>query len=97
MTNGITWHQTVTGSMRNGVKDFTLNKDFVFSGDLDNFSVEASLKGTSMPELSFESKWQRAQTGLTFKATFNQYNAEYTHTGPMTDFTCTWKIVKNTE
>ena len=92
MENGITYHRTVTGQMKNGIENFDSQQDLVFTGDANKFDVQANMAGSFMPSVKFETSWQYDPTKLSLKSTFNKYNFEYIHTGPRTDFTCAWKM-----
>lgn len=92
MVNGIAYHQTTNGQMRNGAEDFNVQEDFVFSGDFSKFDVEGSMSGSYLPTMSFSTNWEYDPTNLALKATLNEYHVEYTHVGGWKDFTCTYHV-----
>lgn len=92
MNDGFTYHQSVAGQMKNGAKDFNFQKDLVFTGDANKFELQTNLAGSFLPTIKFETTWQYNPILLSFKSTLNDLSVEYTHTGPMNDFTCNWKL-----
>lgn len=97
MADGLTYHQTITGEMKNGWKSFNLQKDMVFTGDSSKFNIETSMSGSFVPTLKFATAWQYNPIVMSLKTTFNDYYVEYTHNGPVSDFRCDWKVQMPTE
>lgn len=97
MDDGFTYHQTVTGDMKNGVDNFNYQKDLIFTGDANKFDLQTNLAGSFVPTVKIETSWQYDPIVLSLKTTLNDMSVEYTHTGPMNDFTCIWKIQKESE
>lgn len=92
MANSVTFHQTITGEMKNGWQSFNLAKDLVFSGDMSNFDLTASVTGSMVPTMKLETKWNNSQMSGELKVTVHDYYFEYIHAGTISDFTCNWKL-----
>lgn len=92
MTNGVTYHQTINGEMKNGWTNFQLQKDLVVSGVMSGFEVTASISGSMVPTMSLETSWKQATNAGSVKLTVSDYYGEYIHTGTLNDFQCNWKL-----
>ena len=92
MSNGVTFHQTINGEMKNGWDNFQLQKDLVFSGSLTNFDLTAGISGSMVPTMNMETKWNKATNAGSLKVTVADYYGEYIHTGTVNDFQCNWKL-----
>lgn len=92
MVNGIAFHQTVNGQMKNGADDFTMQKDFVFSGDKTAFDVQASMSGSYVPTVSYSTNWAYDPVKLSLKVALNDYHVEYVHNGKWQDFSCNYLV-----
>lgn len=92
LNNGVAYHCTIDGQMKNGYDNFNMQKDLVFTGGKNKFDLEASASGSFMPSVSFTTNWQYDPTKFAVKTSLNKYYLEYTHNGDLKNFTCTYHV-----